>query len=93
MIPSGAGNPRRLFVIACAGVALALLILGWYATRTVAPDCVGGVARLTDGSGRTLPDAGGRVWSAEELADLAYREAVASGRCDPPRARWKHWLD
>ncbi|MFI8895719.1 hypothetical protein [Streptomyces paradoxus] len=74
-------------------MTLAVLILAWYATRTVHSDCIGGIVRLTDGSGRTLPDAGGRVRSAEELADLAYRQAVESGHCDPPRARWKHWLD
>ncbi|MEV1062353.1 hypothetical protein [Streptomyces sp. NPDC050263] len=92
MIPHRAGSTRRLLVIAGTVVALAAVTLGRYAAQTVRPDCVVGVSRLTDGSGRTLPDSDARVWSDTELADRAYRLAVDSGRCDPPRARWRQWL-
>ena len=92
MISHRAGSRRQLLVIACAVVALFAVILGWYAARTVRPDCVVGISKLTDGSGHTLPDANGRVRSDAELADRAYQQAVDSGRCDPPHARWKQWL-
>ncbi|MGY1577382.1 hypothetical protein [Streptomyces sp. MN13] len=48
---------------------------------------------LTDGNGHSLPDGDGRVRSDEELVARAYRQAVESGHCDPPRARWEQWLD
>jgi hypothetical protein len=93
VISRGAGRPRRLQVIACTVVALAVVILGWYAARTVRPDCVVGISELTDGSGRNLPDADGRVPSDRELVERAYQQAVDSGHCHPPAARWKEWLD
>ncbi|MGW7045392.1 hypothetical protein ACWGDT_22350 [Streptomyces avermitilis] len=93
MISHRAGSPRQLLVIACTVGALATATLGWYAAQTVRPDCVVAVSGVTDGSGHNLPDVNGRVWSDEELADRAYRQAIDSGRCDPPRARWKQWLD
>ncbi len=92
VISSRFGNPRRLLVIACAVAALAVAALSWYATQTVRSDCVVAISKLTDGDGNTLPDADGRVWSDKELVDRAYEQAVDSGRCDPPRARWKQWL-
>ncbi|MFC9846352.1 hypothetical protein ACFWFF_25655 [Streptomyces sp. NPDC060223] len=93
MIPHRAGSPRRLLVIVCAAVALGTATLGWYAAQTVRPDCIVAFSRLTDGHGHDLPDANGRVLSDKERADLAYQQAVDSGRCYPPRARWRHWLD
>ncbi|MFE9799618.1 hypothetical protein ACFYP6_12165 [Streptomyces goshikiensis] len=93
MISRRAGSPRRALVIACAVVSLATAILGWYAAQTVRPDCVFAISKLTDGKGHNLPDANGRVWSDKELADIAYQQAVDSGHCEPPRARWKQWLD
>ncbi|MFF9126595.1 hypothetical protein ACF09J_25470 [Streptomyces sp. NPDC014889] len=92
MISPRARGPRQLLVIACMVAALAVVFLGWYAGQTVRPDCVVGISKLTDGNGSTLPDVNGQVWSDEELADRAYKQAVDSGRCDPPRARWKQWL-
>ncbi|MFD5411327.1 hypothetical protein [Streptomyces nojiriensis] len=88
----GAGRPRQLLPIACAVVALAAVVLGWYATRTVRPDCTYAISALTDGNGHNMPDENGRVWSYEELADRGYRQAVESGRCAPPRARWQTWI-
>ncbi|MCX5554765.1 hypothetical protein [Streptomyces sp. NBC_00038] len=87
-----AGSPRQILVIACTVVALATATLGWYATRTVRPDCVVAISKVTDGNGHNLPDVNGRVRSDKELADRAYQQAVDSGRCDPPRARWKQWI-
>jgi hypothetical protein len=92
VIPHATGTPRQLLVLACTAAALAAALLGRYAAHTVRPDCLVAVSTLTDGDGRPLPDANGRVWSSRELANRAYRQAVGSGRCDPPRARWKQWL-
>ncbi|WP_326725826.1 hypothetical protein OHT59_46885 [Streptomyces sp. NBC_00243] len=93
MISHRAGWSRQLLVIACTVVALATASLGWYAAQSVRPDCVVAISKVADGNGRNLPDVYGRVWSDKELADRAYQQAVDSGRCDPPRARWKQWLD
>ncbi|MFD8938840.1 hypothetical protein ACFV0R_26940 [Streptomyces sp. NPDC059578] len=90
---NGSGGPRRLFVIAGVGVGLAATVLGRHATRPVHPDCVLGHSRLTDGTGRSLPEADGRVPTHEELVDHAVRAARESGHCAPPRPRWRHWLD
>ncbi|MET9895126.1 hypothetical protein ABZZ47_33925 [Streptomyces sp. NPDC006465] len=92
MISPRVVNPRQLLFVACAVAALAVVILGWYAAQTVRPDCVVGISKLTDGNGHTLPDVDGRVWSDKELADRAYKQAVGSGRCSPPRPRWEQWL-
>jgi len=59
----------------------------------VRADCLVAFSAITDGKGNTLPDANGRVWSDKELAERAYQQAVDSGLCDPPSARWKQWLD
>lgn len=93
VISHRAGWSRQLLVIACTVVALATASLGWYAAQSVRPDCVVAISKVADGNGRNLPDVYGRVWSDKELADRAYQQAVDSGRCDPPRARWKQWLD
>jgi hypothetical protein len=92
VIPHRAGSPRQLLVIACAVAALTVVILGWYATQTVRPDCTYAISKVTDGRGHNLADGNGRVWSDKELADRGYQQAVDSGRCDPPRARWRQWL-
>lgn len=88
------GGPRQLLVVACTVViALAVVTLSWYAARTVRPDCIVAISKVTDGNGHNLADVNGRVWTDKELADRAYQQAVDSGRCDPPSARWKQWLD
>ncbi|WP_064511381.1 hypothetical protein [Streptomyces graminilatus] len=87
------GNSRQLLVIACVVVALVTTALGWYAAQTVRPDCVVSISKLTDGNGPDLSDVNGRVWSDKDLAAHAYQQSLDSGRCDPPRARWKQWLD
>ncbi|MFA7767956.1 hypothetical protein ACGFNX_12240 [Streptomyces sp. NPDC048723] len=86
------GSPRRLLGVACAAIGLTAVALGWYATQTVRPDCTYAISKVTDGNGRSVPDANGRVWSHKELVDRGYRQAVDSGRCDPPRARWQMWI-
>ncbi|MCF2125641.1 hypothetical protein L1I79_04225 [Strepomyces sp. STD 3.1] len=91
--PSRLGDPRRLFFVACAVLALGAVALAWYATRTVRPDCVVGVSTVTGRDGPGLPGANGRIRPDPELIDRAYRQAIASGHCDPPGARWKRWLD
>ncbi|MGA4946968.1 hypothetical protein [Streptomyces cinereoruber] len=64
----------------------------WYATQSVHSECVFSLSKVTGVNGNTLPDEDGRMWSNEELVDRAYEQAVDSGRCDPPRPRWKQWL-
>ncbi|KUN49699.1 hypothetical protein AQJ43_35900 [Streptomyces avermitilis] len=93
VISHRAGSPGQLLVIACTVVALVTAPLSWYAAHTVRPDCVVAISKVTDGNGHHLPDVNGRVWSDNELADRAYQQAVDSGRCDPPHARWRQWLD
>ncbi|MFF4447774.1 hypothetical protein [Streptomyces sp. NPDC001502] len=88
----GPGSPRQLLRVACAVIGLTVAALGWYATQTVRPDCVYALSKLTDGNGHGVPDANGRVWSHKELVDRGYRQAVDSGRCDPPRTRWRMWI-
>ncbi|MGW5849942.1 hypothetical protein ACWFQ8_18650 [Streptomyces sp. NPDC055254] len=85
-------SPQRLTVIA-AGALAVLAVFAWYSTQTVYPHCVVGVSKLIDENGNTAPDANGRVRSDKELADLAFEQARASGRCDPGRLRWQQWLD
>jgi hypothetical protein len=91
LVSHGVGNPRRPLVVACAVVVLGTVVLAWYATQTVRPDCVVAISRIT-GGGRTLPDASGHVPTASELFERAYRDALASGRCEPPAARWRQWI-
>ncbi|MER7722114.1 hypothetical protein ABTX99_35250 [Streptomyces flaveolus] len=91
MIFSRAGKTRQSLVIACT-IGVLAVALGWYAVQTVRPHCVVGISKFSDGNGHTLPDVNGRVWSDKELADRAYKQAVDSGRCDPPRPRWRQWL-
>lgn len=85
-------SPWRLVVLSiCAVVAAATL--GRYATESVRPHC--GVVvlsgRYTALGALNSPD-GNRNRADSELTDRAYRQAVASGRCDPPHARWHAWL-
>ncbi|MEV8320543.1 hypothetical protein AB0Q95_40985 [Streptomyces sp. NPDC059900] len=87
MIPRRVGSARRLLVVGCTVVVvLAAVPVGWYATQSVGPECVVGISKITDAEG-------GRVGSDKELIDRAYQQAIDSGHCDPPRARWKQWLD
>ncbi|WP_137992028.1 hypothetical protein [Streptomyces vilmorinianum] len=82
-------RPARI-LLACCVVALASF--GWYGTQTVRPpDCKVAVSAFTDADGRPLPVNGEEVtW--DELSERAYRDMVASGRCEPPTTRWHHWL-
>ncbi|MFC5802299.1 hypothetical protein [Streptomyces formicae] len=77
----------RILLLCCLTVAL-----GWYGTETVRPpDCDVSVAAFTDGNGQPLPEDGEEVtW--DELEERAYQEKVAAGHCEPPAARWRHWL-
>ncbi|MFD7681039.1 hypothetical protein [Streptomyces sp. NPDC060187] len=84
---------RQLAAFAITVVALTVVTLGWFGAQTVRPDCVVAISRLADGTGHARPDAEGRASTEKELADRAYQQAVDSGRCEPPRARWEHWLD
>lgn len=68
---------RRLIVLVCSA---ALVASGWYATRAVRPDCT--YAAFSFGAE-----------SPEAAAERAYKDAVAAGQCDPPRARWRLLFD
>lgn len=55
------------------------------------PDCEVTVAAFAGADGRPLSENGEEVtW--EELDERAYQDLVDSGRCEPPSARWRHWL-
>lgn len=86
------GTPRQLAAFACTVAALTVVTLGWFGAQTVRPDCVVAISRLADSNGQARPDADGRVWTETELVDRAYQQAVDSGRCEPPRARWEQWI-
>ncbi|WP_306329881.1 hypothetical protein [Streptomyces venezuelae] len=79
----------RLLSVACL---VALVAFGWYATRSVRPpDCKVAVGAFTTADGQPIGDGGARVtW--EELGESAYQDMVAAGTCEPPAARWRHWL-
>ncbi|WP_338677631.1 hypothetical protein V1460_35155 [Streptomyces sp. SCSIO 30461] len=83
-------SPRALMLPACS--VAAIIAFGWYAAQTVRPpDCAVAVSAFTDADGQPLSGNGEKVtW--DELAERAYQDMVASGRCDPPAARWRHWL-
>ncbi|MFI8389082.1 hypothetical protein [Streptomyces sp. NPDC085540] len=85
------GRPRQLRAAFGAFIGLAAVAFGWYATQSVRPDCTYAISRITDGNGHDMPDANGRAWPDEELVERGYWQAVESGRCDPPRARWQMW--
>jgi hypothetical protein len=83
-------NHRGRILLACFVVAV--VAFGWYAIQTVRPpDCEVAVSAFADGDGQPLPEGGEEVtWG--ELDERAYQDLVASGRCEPPAARWRHWL-
>ncbi|WP_328946496.1 hypothetical protein OG259_38595 [Streptomyces sp. NBC_00250] len=85
-------KPRPLARILPACCVLAVAAFGWYATRSVRPpDCEVTVAAFAGADGRPLSENGEEVtW--EELDERAYQDLVDSGRCEPPSARWRHWL-
>ncbi|MFJ9523177.1 hypothetical protein ACIRPK_33655 [Kitasatospora sp. NPDC101801] len=74
-------RPPQLVRITCAAV---LAVAGWYAVQTVHPDCTYGMI--------TMGDAQGRVRTDEEQSADAYQQAIASGWCEAPHARWHDWL-
>lgn len=85
-------NPRhraRILPVVCV---LALVVFGWYATRSVRPpECDVSFSAFTGSDGQPLPVDGEPVtW--DELSERAYQDLVASGRCEPPSARWHHWI-
>ncbi|MFF9013554.1 hypothetical protein ACF09C_11400 [Streptomyces sp. NPDC014870] len=83
-------NHRARILLACSVVAI--FAFGWYATQTVRPpDCDVTFSAITDADGQPLSESGEQVtW--DELGERVYQDMVASGRCDPPAARWRHWL-
>ncbi|MCX4986290.1 hypothetical protein [Streptomyces sp. NBC_00572] len=85
-------KPRPLARILSACCVLAVAAFGWYATQSVRPpDCEVTVAAFAGADGQPLSENGEAVtW--EELDERAYQDLVDSGRCEPPSARWHHWL-
>ncbi|MFC4889135.1 hypothetical protein ACFPK5_28800 [Streptomyces beijiangensis] len=81
MIPPIAAAPRRHLAAAFIATALAAGALGWCAASTVRPNC--NYAVMTGGLGP----------AQQEALDRGYWQAVASGDCEPPHARWRFWLD
>ncbi|WP_406055131.1 hypothetical protein OG462_05930 [Streptomyces sp. NBC_01077] len=81
---------RARILPACCLVTLAAF--GWYATQSVRPpDCEVSFSAFTGGDGQPLSENGEAVtW--DELEEGAYQDMVASGRCEPPVARWRSWL-
>lgn len=89
MIRYPARGPRLLIPGMCAVVAAATV--GWYATESVRPRC--SYAVITSGYTGLSERNRSEDKELKELADRAYQQAIAAGRCDPPRARWHEWLD
>ncbi|WP_159043731.1 hypothetical protein [Streptomyces sp. NRRL S-1521] len=87
-----AGRARLLLLGVCA-FAVLVGALVWYGAQTVSTDCLVAYSQVTGRDGARLPDANGRGSSDQELIDRAYRRALETGRCDPPRTRWEQWLD
>lgn len=83
----------RLLVLGVCAFAVPAGGLAWYGAQTVRTDCLVAYSKVTGRGGGSLPGTDGRVVSDEELIDRAYRQALETGQCDPPRARWKQWLD
>ncbi|MFJ8847217.1 hypothetical protein ACIRFF_30460 [Streptomyces cyaneofuscatus] len=79
MISQIPADTRRLLLVACTVTALAAGALGAFAAQSVRPDCSYMVLSLGSGA------------EQEEAAERGYWEAVASGRCAPPHARWQFW--
>ncbi|MFD7439711.1 hypothetical protein [Streptomyces sp. NPDC059861] len=81
---------RVRMLLACCVVAVAAF--GWYASTAVRPpDCEVAFSAFADGDGQPLPENGEEVtW--DELTERAYQDMVSSGRCEPPAARWRHWV-
>lgn len=76
-------------LLACS---VAIIAFGWYAAQTVRPpDCDVVFSAFSDADGQPLPENGEEV-TLDELGERAYQDMVASGRCEPPAARWRHWL-
>ncbi|KQV08742.1 MULTISPECIES: hypothetical protein [unclassified Kitasatospora] len=82
-------RPPQLVRITCAAI---LAVTGWYALQTVHPDCTYGMITMGDEHGNPLPDAQGKVQTPEEQSADAYQQAIASGQCEAPHARWHDWL-
>ncbi|MFJ8294746.1 hypothetical protein ACIQ9R_02620 [Streptomyces sp. NPDC094447] len=86
-------NPRHRARALSVFCVLALVAFGWYATRSVhPPDCKVAVSAFTGSDGQPIGE-DGEPTTWDELSEAAYRDLVASGRCEPPAARWRHWLD
>ncbi|MEU2263514.1 hypothetical protein ABZ557_25285 [Streptomyces sp. NPDC019645] len=82
------GRRTRTLLLSCLVIAL-----GWYGTETVRPpDCDVSFGAFTDANAQPLPE-NGKAVTWEELDERAYQQEVAAGRCEPPAARWRHWLD
>ncbi|MGD9486023.1 hypothetical protein WDH52_22715 [Streptomyces sp. TRM70308] len=73
----------------CCVVAIA--VFGWYASQTVRPDCTFGYTAFSGRDGQPRAENGETVtW--EDLEERIYQDMVASGRCEPPAARWRQWV-
>ncbi|MFC7927939.1 hypothetical protein [Streptomyces cinereoruber] len=81
MIPYIPADTRQLLLVACTATALTAGSLGWFAAQTVRPSCTYAMIAV------------GTEAEQEEAAERAYWQAVASGDCAPPHARWRFWLD
>ncbi len=84
---------RGVIVLARCATIAGSVALGRYAMHPVGPDCIVATSRTTDGNGQFLTDGNGKTRTDEELLERACREAVDSGRCEPPRTRWRQWFD
>ncbi|MET7365617.1 hypothetical protein ABZS61_07245 [Streptomyces sp. NPDC005566] len=79
MIPPIPAGTRQLLLVACTVTALAAGALGWFAAQDVRPSCTYAVFTL------------GTEAEQREAMDRGYWQAVASGDCAPPHARWRFW--
>ncbi|WP_329204100.1 hypothetical protein OG257_01045 [Streptomyces sp. NBC_00683] len=80
MIPDIPVGTRRLLLVACTFTALTAGALGWFAAQDVRPSCTYAMFTL------------GNATEQQEAIDRGYWQAVASGNCAPPHARWRFWL-
>ncbi|KPC78701.1 hypothetical protein [Streptomyces sp. NRRL S-4] len=80
--------PRRTRRFVAIGAFAVVATLGWYAMQPVHPPCI-------TFSGRYLPlenlSQDGAFEANRELDARAYQQAVESGHCEPPHARWHGW--
>lgn len=74
-------DTRRLLLVACTVTALAAGALGAFAAQSVRPSCSYVVFSLGSGPGA----------EQEEAMERGYWQAVGSGACAPPHARWQFW--